>query len=91
MESSTNEIKAGEKALDQMREMVADLLALLNKEPDTFDPNNDQDLTYEETVTEAMDNLVRRYEGTYWYNGHDGWKSALEHPNTNPFDYNEWR
>lgn len=91
MDTSTNTEKAGEKALAEIKEAVADLLALLNREPDTYNPNNDQDLTYEETVIEAFDALVRDYEGTYWYSGSNGWKQALEHPNTKPFDYSDWR
>lgn len=91
MDTFTNAETAGEKALAEMREAVTNLLALLNREPDTYNPNNDQDLTYEETVTEEFDALVRQYEGSYWYNGREGWKAALEHPNTKPFDYNEWR
>lgn len=91
MDTPTNAETAGEEALAQIREAVTDLLALLNREPDTYNPHNDQDLTYEETVIEEIDALVRAYEGTYWYNGRNGWKAALEHPNTKPFDYNEWR
>jgi len=91
MSTNTNNQKAGEVALDEIRQALLDLLALVNKEPDTYDPNNDREISYEDTVIEALDEFVGQYEGTYWYKGNNGWKVALEHPNMKPFDYTDWK
>jgi len=30
------------------------------------------------------------YQGTYFFNGHDGWRQALREPNEKPFEATDW-
>ena len=80
--------QAGPKALNEIRDKVAELLETLDNRTDSLDSDDPQ--THEQTVSQLMSWLVRRYEGSYQWGGHDGWKTALENPTEPAFDPKNW-
>ena len=79
---------AGQKATEEIR---ATLVALLEVIDDRREPTDDEATTKEEDILDLLDRLVAKYEGSYWYGGHNGWKVALADPTAKPFDATDWR
>jgi hypothetical protein len=82
MEGQVEVRKAGAKALDEIRKAVLELLEILDSKP--------EDETIEEAVLGKLGSILGRYEGTYWYNGWNGWEHALKDPNEEPFNSANW-
>ena len=82
MEGQVEVRTAGAKALDEIREAVHELLEVLDSQP--------EDETIEEAVRGKLGSIFSRYEGTYWYNGRNGWRYALGDPNEAPFNSANW-
>lgn len=72
------DITAGQKALEEIRKAVTELLEALD-EP--TDPGR---------VDDALGALIGDYQGTYFFSGHDGWRQALREPDEKPFDPGDW-
>jgi hypothetical protein len=87
MEASTEAQTAGAKALAEIKKAALELIEVFeNRELQ----ERYEDETLEETVMRKMNSIIGKYEGTYWYNGHNGWKSALQEPDAEPFDAANW-
>jgi hypothetical protein len=87
MEASTEAQTAGVKALAEIKKAALELIEVFeNRELQ----ERYEDETLEETVMRKMNNIIRKYEGTYWYNGRNGWESALQEPDAEPFDAANW-
>jgi hypothetical protein len=71
-------ITAGVKAIEEIRVAVSELLELLNDRADTTE------------VCDTLDRILGRFEGSYYYNGWNGWKQALRQPDEKPFDPADW-
>ena len=78
---------AGQKATEEIR---AALVALLEVIDDRREQTDDEATTREEDILDLLDRLVNKYEGSYWYGGHDGWKAAMANPTVKPFDSADW-
>lgn len=70
-------ITAGQKALEEIRKAVTVVLQAL----DAADADG---------VDDALGALIGDYQGTYFFNGHDGWRQALREPNEKPFEATDW-
>lgn len=87
MEAPTEAQTAGVKALAEIKKAALELLEVFeNHEPE----ERYGEETLEETVMRKLNSIIGKYEGTYWYNGHNGWKSALQEPDEEPFDVANW-
>lgn len=75
---------AGEKALDEINARLLQLLEVTNPETGHM-----VHIRCEQMV-ELLTALLTRFEGSYYFSGHDGLKKALLHPNERPFDKREW-
>lgn len=76
--------QAGPKALTEIRHAVAGLLEVLDNRTDELD--SDEPMTHEELVSQMMSRMLGRYEGSYYWSGSDGWKSALSDPTEPAFN-----
>jgi len=79
---------AGQKATEEIR---AALVALLEVIDEGQEQTDEEATTKEEDILDLLDRLVNKYEGSYWYGGHDGWKAAMANPTAKPFDSADWR
>lgn len=87
MEGQVEVRTAGAKALDEIKDAALELIEVFeNRELE----ERYEGETLEETVMRKLSSIVARYEGTYWYNGRNGWKSALTESDAEPFDSAKW-
>ena len=82
MEGQVEVRTAGAKALVEIKEAVLELLEVLDSQP--------EDETIEEAVRGKLSSIFARYEGTYWYNGYNGWRYALGNSDEAPFNSANW-
>ena len=82
MEGQVEVRTAGAKALSEIKEAVLGLLEILDSQP--------EDETTEEAVMKKLNSIIGRYQGTYWYNGYNGWEYALKDPTEEPFNSANW-
>jgi len=78
---------AGQKAIEEIRTALVALLEVIDGRREQTD---DEATTVEEDILDLLDRLVGKYEGSYWYGGHNGWKAALADPTEKPFDPADW-
>lgn len=78
---------AGQKAIEEIRTALVALLEVIDGRREQTD---DEATTIEEDILDLLDRLVGKYEGSYWYGGHNGWKAALADPTEKPFDPADW-
>jgi len=52
--------------------------------------DEDEDTPTTVAVEDALHGLLSSFEGSYWYNGRDGWSYALKHPTELRFAVSDW-
>jgi hypothetical protein len=80
---------AGSEALSEIRKYLAEVMEALER-PSESQPHGDIDETKEEVISDYLRSLVVKIEGSYNYNGANGWLYALENPESEPFDARKW-
>jgi hypothetical protein len=79
--------EAQNKAVAEIIVKMNDILAFIERAK-TVGSDEEEETTPQYLASEIFW-FVRRFEGSYQYNGLNGWKYALEH-NDKPFDKNDW-
>lgn len=78
---------AGDKALSEIRANIEGIIAVLDQSAHEFG----EEETKEQVVADLLSDITRRFEGSYWYGGANGWATALANPTEKPFDVEDWR